>query len=64
MRSANFSLFLLGKHMDGDMCRLVVDITDVSDERGVAYAHLRDMRLSSYYRTVCILFTMDISIQI
>ena len=44
-RSANLSLFLLGKHMDGDVRRLVVDVTDVSDERDVAYAHLRDMRI-------------------
>ena len=31
--------------MDGDVRRLVVDVTDVSDERDVAYAHLRDMRI-------------------
>ena len=36
-----FSLFLHGLHMDNGVHHLVVDVTDVSNERIVAYAFVR-----------------------
>ena len=35
------SPFLFGKHIDGDVRRLVVDVTDLNDERDITYAFVR-----------------------